>query len=339
MLNSAVAGEDGASAADNVDAAPGANEAAVPAKRRRRWEDPAPATAPPAPVIDPSLTAIAPSLNFLVSKSGAVPSPVQAPSLDAASQQAAQDAIRRMSDMLKGNAPLQSTGLMAAGTTALLQLDIDINDSTRKGQLTKKQTHEDITKATGASILIRGRYRPPGDTSTEERPLHLHLEARSQEELDAAEAIIREIMGPMAPLTEETVVAPLPLPPPPSTFVPGQPIPVSRPTGPPPSNAPLMHTCTLEVGVDQAAGYQVRGKLLGPKGSYLKHIQDQTGVRVQLRLLHAVVNAAPCPSALEWLHPTHLSRSSHATQWQGVGQPIARRHRGRTLALPHPQCS
>ena len=27
---------------------------------------------------------------------------------------------------------------------------------------------------------------------------------------------------------------------------------------------------------------QVRGKLLGPKGSYLKHIQDQTGIRIQL---------------------------------------------------------
>ena len=26
----------------------------------------------------------------------------------------------------------------------------------------------------------------------------------------------------------------------------------------------------------------MRGKLLGPKGSYLKHIQDQTGIRIQL---------------------------------------------------------
>merc|ERR1740130_1275991 len=38
----------------------------------------------------------------------------------------------------------------------------------------------------------------------------------------------------------------------------------------------------IEVGLDPAAGYQVRGKLLGPKGAYLKHIQDQTGIRIQL---------------------------------------------------------
>ncbi|EOD34647.1 hypothetical protein EMIHUDRAFT_228400 [Emiliania huxleyi CCMP1516] len=75
-------------------------------------------------------------------------------------------------------------------------LDIDINDCKTKGALTRKQTHEEVTSQTGASIVIRGRYKPPGDTSTDERPLHLHLEADTQEAIERAEAILRELMGP-----------------------------------------------------------------------------------------------------------------------------------------------
>ena len=48
-----------------------------------------------------------------------------------------------------------------------------------------------------------------------------------------------------------------------------------------------MFTAVLEVGVDPQFGYAVRGKLLGPKGAYLKHIQEQTGVKVQLRRARA----------------------------------------------------
>ena len=55
------------------------------------------------------------------------------------------------------------------------------------------------------------------------------------------------------------------------------------PGAPPPMpETPVSLRETLEVGLDPAAGYQVRGKLLGPKGAYLKHIQDQTGIRIQL---------------------------------------------------------
>ena len=252
--------------------------AGAPAKRRRRWEDKkesVPADLPSAaPAINPALVSLAPALGLFAGTSTAVAANTP-PQIDDAVAQAARDAMNRVSGMLMGSHASQ------ASTT--FQLDVDINDSTKKGQLTKKQTQEDITKATGATILIRGRYRPPGDTSTDERPLHLHVEARSQEALDEAEKMISDIMGPvLQPSTEITPDQPLSSPPPPQVYTPGAPIPQSRPSIPH-SSAPSVHTCTLEVGVDAAAGYQVRGKLLGPKGSYLKHIQEQTGARVQLR--------------------------------------------------------
>lgn len=153
-------------------------------------------------------------------------------------------------------------------------------------------------KATGVSILIRGRYKPPGDSSTDEKPLHLHLEARTEEDMDRAESAIREIMGPPAPAATDVEPSQLLPPPPPSTFIPGQPTPSSssQPRAPASSSAAPLFTCLLEAGVDPAAGYQVRGKLLGPKGSYLKHIQDQTGVRVQLR--YVLDSGSPAPPAL-----------------------------------------
>lgn len=159
---------------------------------------------PAASVISPALVSLAPSLGFLVNGGVAGSSVQQAGiAVDPAAAQAAQDAIRRVSDMLKSSNPAQAAGL-AGGQPASLgdrpfQMDVDINDSSRKGHLTKKQTQEDIMKATGVSILIRGRYKPPGDSSTDEKPLHLHLEARTEEDMDRAESAIREIMGPPAP--------------------------------------------------------------------------------------------------------------------------------------------
>jgi hypothetical protein len=271
-------------------ARPEAEEAAP--KRRRRWED-APAAPGATPAIGSDLLAMAPALGSLVGAAAGgpplaastAPPPAAPIELDEEATRRAQEAIRRVSSMMAGGgAALAGLAAPPAAASSGLELDIDINDSPRKGQLTRKATQEEISKTCGVGILIRGRYKPPGDTSTDERPLHLHITATSQEALEQAEAMIREIMGPAAPAAVGATAEPLPAAPPPSTFVPGMPIPAPRPapTGPPPSSAPPMHTLTLEVGVPSEQGYAVRGKLLGPKGAYVRHIQDTTGVRVQL---------------------------------------------------------
>ena len=81
--------------------------------------------------------------------------------------------------------------------TGTLCLDIDINQSSNRAALTKRETQEEIRRTTGVALLVRGRYKPPGDYS-DERALHLHLEASSQEALDEARAMITEMMGPEA---------------------------------------------------------------------------------------------------------------------------------------------
>lgn len=214
------------------------------------------------------------------------------------------------------------------------------------GLLTKKSTQEEITAATNASVLVRGRYTPPGDTSNSERPLHLHIEARTQEEIDRAVEMVHSLMGGPPSSATSTSTPTLVSPPPPmeaSVGVEGAtPLPSLNMAAPMPSprgNAPQrpeMIRHTIDVGLDSNAGYQIRGKLLGPKGSYLKHIQDQTGVRVQLagkvrgRLL-PLVGAQACGIC--------MAKNCPLSGCTGLGQHVTRRDGRATSTSLGAQCA
>ena len=143
-------------------------------------------TATPGLSVSPALAALAPALSLLSPQQPAASAPPPAPPaastplvVDAATQQAAQEAVRRMNALLTG-------GGGADGSASGIFAEVDINHSTKKGLLTKKATQEQIGKETGASVLVRGRYKPPGDTSNDERALHLHVQAETQATLQPA---------------------------------------------------------------------------------------------------------------------------------------------------------
>ena len=251
-----------------VAADPGAEQP----RKRRRWGAAAPAEAAPA----------APQ-----AQAPAASNPEEAARVAAAAAAAAAAAVAslRLPGLVGGGG---GGGGVASGLLAGRPfLDIDINDCKTKGALTRKQTHEEVTSQTGASIVIRGRYKPPGDTSTDERPLHLHLEADTQEAIERAEAILRELMGPPpepAPgysngggTCDPAAAAAAALAGSAAT-VGGA---ASGAAGGEPGSG-VLH-CDVDVGLDvTCTGYQLRGKLLGPRGAYLKHIQERSGCRVQL---------------------------------------------------------
>jgi hypothetical protein len=72
--------------------------------------------------------------------------------------------------------------------------------------------------------------------------------------------------------------------------------------------------------VDPAAGYQIRGKLLGPKGSYLKHIQETTGTRVQLS---GFGSGNMTPEGREADHPLSLSLNAPSAEQLEVARVLA----------------
>jgi hypothetical protein len=139
------------------------------------------------------------------------------------------------------NALLVAKGL---GTKELTR-DIVINDCKPeiRYQLTKGLTHEQIHKETGCTVVSKGRFKPPGDTSAEPA-LFLHLVADTPEALESAAAKIQHIMQS--------------------------------------SNS---SSVKVPVGIDPMADpkFPLIGKILGPKGQFVKHIANETGTKVQLK--------------------------------------------------------
>ncbi|KNE64719.1 hypothetical protein AMAG_10070 [Allomyces macrogynus ATCC 38327] len=150
--------------------------------------------------------------------------------------------------------------------------DVDINDCRNRYLLTKSSTQQDIKRDSGADITTRGKYFPDrSKASTMEPPLHLHVSATTREALDKALDMIRELMNrsPDPLLSERHSFAPRP----------------HRDRSPPPTATPTraMLTDKVYVGWEPDFHFNLRAKIIGPGGAYVKHIQNETGVRLQLK--------------------------------------------------------
>ena len=127
------------------------------------------------------------------------PSPGGAtPDVLTATQAAAAEALKKMNEALKGGGGAGSSQCM---------LDIEINDCPNKAALTKKSTQQEIMEATNVSILLRGTYKPPGSTS-EERAIHLHLEARTASTNLGPNPAPTHFALPLPPLTITSTLTP-----------------------------------------------------------------------------------------------------------------------------------
>ncbi|KAL2088888.1 hypothetical protein ACEWY4_015787 [Coilia grayii] len=203
------------------------------------------------------------------------------------------------------SAPVSST------TDEVVVTEVDINDVpiNCRNLLTKGKTQEEIRQFSGAVVSTKGLYMTNADKSTAkgERPLYLHVQGRSQEEVNKAVQRIKEIISEdlmraaAASGGQQRPVMPmLPVyPQPPRPIVPQQPPRLQMPHMPRPPNAQhnqrsssshhgghsgnFCHT-KIFVGLDQALpSFNVNEKVEGPGGTYLGHIQTETGARVFLR--------------------------------------------------------
>ncbi|KAK9474095.1 uncharacterized protein V1510DRAFT_361774, partial [Dipodascopsis tothii] len=157
--------------------------------------------------------------------------------------------------------------------------DIEINDLRNRYTLTKGQTQAMIKAETGADVTTRGRYYPDKSLASDaDPPLYLHVTALSRDGLERA--------------------------PPPRTPAPAAPTALAAPgaarltatTGaiafspkPAPASGPTTgyRRGVLEdkvfIGLDPLPGFNLRGQIVGPMGANVKHIQNETRTRVQIR--------------------------------------------------------
>ncbi|XP_034050803.1 KH homology domain-containing protein 4-like isoform X2 [Thalassophryne amazonica] len=186
-------------------------------------------------------------------------------------------------------------------TEATLVTEVDINDVPLncRNLLTKGKTQEEIRQFSGAAISTKGHYMSEVEKGEGQRPLYLHVQGKTQEQVNKAVMRIKEIIsedvmrasaasgGQQLPVIPPITLYPQPPRPAIPAPVPRMPITNSvsgqghRPAAPHSGN--FVHT-KIFVGLDHALpSFNVNEKVEGPGGSYLNHIQTETGARVFLR--------------------------------------------------------
>ncbi|XP_061596455.1 KH homology domain-containing protein 4-like [Cololabis saira] len=188
-------------------------------------------------------------------------------------------------------------------TEEMVVTEVDINDVpiNCRDLLTKGKTQEEIRQFSGAVVSTKGHYMADAEKEKGggQRPLYLHVQGKNQDQVNKAVIRIKEI------ISEEVLRASaasggqqVPVMPP-LTLYPQPPRPVIPPSVPrtssntsagsqghrpaAPHTGSFVHT-KIFVGLDQALpSFSVKEKVEGPGGSYLSHIQTETGARVFLR--------------------------------------------------------
>ncbi|ERN07511.1 protein RIK [Amborella trichopoda] len=155
----------------------------------------------------------------------------------------------------------------------LIAREIVINDAEPavRYKLTKRQTQEEIQKCTGAVVITRGKYRPPGCLLDNDKPLYLHISAGAHlkdtakriKTVDRAAAMVEEIMkqGQIPQLFSNNF---LPLT--------GTGVQVNKP----------FSACVF-LGFEPNPSLNVAARIRGPSDQYINHIMNETGATVMLR--------------------------------------------------------
>ncbi|PWY97136.1 hypothetical protein BCV70DRAFT_208834 [Testicularia cyperi] len=147
--------------------------------------------------------------------------------------------------------------------------DIEINDQRNRYMLTKGQTQQQIHRETGASVTTKGTWYPDKTLATkEEPPLYLHISATSQEILDSAIEKITDLMAQDLPqLVEDRHQRRLDY----------------ENQRPPPRERRRWPEEKILVNLESIRNFNVRSKIVGPGGMFVKYIQNETGTRVQIK--------------------------------------------------------
>ncbi|CCM04004.1 uncharacterized protein FIBRA_06161 [Fibroporia radiculosa] len=137
--------------------------------------------------------------------------------------------------------------------------DIDINDVRNRYLLTKGSTQTQIHEETGASVSTKGTWYPDRSKATEkDPPLYLHIAATTQEILQIAIDKVNELIQmDMGSLVEDKKDR-------------------MRERRKWPEEK-------IPVGLETIRNFNVRAKVVGPTGMFVKYIQQETGTRVQIK--------------------------------------------------------
>uniref|UniRef100_A0A1X7SLE2 KH homology domain-containing protein 4 n=1 Tax=Amphimedon queenslandica TaxID=400682 RepID=A0A1X7SLE2_AMPQE len=153
--------------------------------------------------------------------------------------------------------------------------EIEINDSEARGILTKGPTLSEISRGTGAAVSVRGRYMTPAEkanSTTDDRPLYLSVQAPNQSFINAAVQKIRNIMYQSECGSPNNLLATKPH------------LPIKPTSSISPTSVHHYIQDKVFIGLDDVDNsFGLLDRLQGPDGCYLSHITSTTGAKVFLR--------------------------------------------------------
>ncbi|KAI0602237.1 hypothetical protein F4775DRAFT_536181 [Biscogniauxia sp. FL1348] len=147
--------------------------------------------------------------------------------------------------------------------------DIEVNDLRNRYLLTKGSTQKMIKDETGADVTTRGNYYPDKSMASPSKPpLYLHVTSTSKAGLEAAVQKIEELMKQELPnLVDER------------RFRRRDQEHVERDE----LGRRKWPEAKIPINLEPIQGFNLRAQVVGHGGSYVKHIQQETGCRVQIK--------------------------------------------------------
>ncbi|OAX77921.1 hypothetical protein ACJ72_07774 [Emergomyces africanus] len=148
--------------------------------------------------------------------------------------------------------------------------DIEVNDLRNRYTLTKGATQRMIKEETGADVTTRGSYFPDKSMATAANPpLYLHVTSTTKEGLDKAVAKIEELMKQELPnLVDERRFR---------RREPEQQVERDE------YGRRKWPEERIPVDLEPIPGFNLRAQVVGQGGAYVKHIQQETRCRVQIK--------------------------------------------------------
>ncbi|KAG9239581.1 hypothetical protein BJ875DRAFT_514765 [Amylocarpus encephaloides] len=147
--------------------------------------------------------------------------------------------------------------------------DIEVNDLRNRYTLTKGSTQKMIKEETGADVTTRGNYYPDKSMATAANPpLYLHVTSTSKRGLEQAVQKIEELMKQELPnLVDER------------RFRRREPDQVERDE----FGRRKWPEEKIPIDFEPIPGFNLRAQVVGHGGAYVKHIQQETRCRVQIK--------------------------------------------------------
>ncbi|MCJ1449633.1 MAG: hypothetical protein MMC23_010155 [Stictis urceolatum] len=147
--------------------------------------------------------------------------------------------------------------------------DIEVNDLRNRYTLTKGSTQKTIKEETGADVTTRGNYYPDKSMATAANPpLYLHVTSTSKDGLEKAVQRIEELMKQELPnLVDER------------RFRRREPEQFERDE----LGRRKWPEERIPIELEPLPGFNLRAQVVGHGGAYVKHIQQETRCRVQIK--------------------------------------------------------